>query len=81
MLSLVNVRHADDITTYLASSDICAIDCFIDDWFLAGIHYTAQQRVCVMLRMDCPMINSEESVYVVVFFLSNQELLNLKLII
>lgn len=30
----------------------CAIACFIDDWFLAEFHYTAQQRVvCVLLGM------------------------------
>lgn len=28
---------------------MCAIDCFIDDWFLAEFHYAAQQRVvCVV---------------------------------
>jgi len=51
-LLLVNVRHTDDITTSLLSSDTCATDCFIDDWFLAEFHYTAQQRVvCVLLGM------------------------------
>lgn len=48
MLSLVSVRHTDDITTSVLSSDMHAIDCSIDDCFLAEAHYTVQQRVfCV----------------------------------
>lgn len=61
----------------------CAIACFIDDWFLAEFHYTAQQRVvCVLLGMFDLWLpyDSGESAFSFSFFFLNQELLKLTIV-
>lgn len=66
MLPLVNIRHTDDITTYLLSSDMCAIDCFINDCFLIFIilHSGGLFVFCwACLTCDCPMTNSRKSYF------------------
>lgn len=62
MLSLVSVRHTDDITTSVLSSDMHAIDCSIDDCFelkliiLYSRGFFAFSWGC--LTCDCPVINN-----------------------
>lgn len=52
MLSLLSARHTDDFTSSVLSSDMCAIDCSINDCFLPGAHYPAQQSLaCVYSGM------------------------------